>query len=78
MATVIDALLVTLGLDSSAFKKGAKEVSKTQQALATQTRQEAKEREHLENKASEAQRARAKELERQDMRFAAQANSGGF
>ncbi len=65
MPTVIDALLVTLGLDSSDFKKGAKEVKKETASLSADERRAAKERELAEKKAAAAQTQRAKELHRQ-------------
>ncbi len=65
MATIIDSLLVTLGLDATKFKRGAAEVSKAQKNLADQTKREGKERETIDRKAEEAQTRRAKEFERQ-------------
>ncbi|MHB8550157.1 MAG: hypothetical protein ACYDB8_04205, partial [Acidiferrobacterales bacterium] len=65
MATVIDALLVTLGLDSSDFKKGTKEVKKETASMSADERRAAKERELAEKKAAAAQTKRAEELRQQ-------------
>ncbi|MDB5777612.1 MAG: hypothetical protein JWP38_3745 [Herbaspirillum sp.] len=61
--TVIDALLVTLGLDSSGFKKGSDDASKAQKKLGDQAAQTAKAVEQQEKKLADAQAKRAKELE---------------
>lgn len=63
MATIIDSLLVTLGLDASAFKKGSKEVEKAQNDLDKDFKRSSKERDLAEKKAADAQKKRAKEVE---------------
>ena len=70
MATVIDALLVTLGLDASGFKTGTKEVAKEQEKLGKLLKTDSKERERLEKKAERAQSERAKALEKQGKKAA--------
>jgi hypothetical protein len=65
MATVIDSLLVTLGLDASAFKKGNQEVQKTQKDFVALTKKGNKDLSELDSKAA-AQRAKnAKEMQAQ-------------
>jgi hypothetical protein len=63
MATVIDALLVTLGLDSSGFKKGADDAAKAQSKLTDAANQTGKAIDKQEKALSEAQVKRAKELD---------------
>lgn len=63
MATVLDSLLVTLGLDPSGYKKGAAEVEKTSDALEAQRARHEKARDVADKKAGDAQRKRAKEME---------------
>lgn len=65
MPTVIDSLLVTLGLDSTAFKKGSKDVEEAQKKLGKQAKRQSKEREQEQKKAGKAQSERAKQLQRQ-------------
>jgi len=65
MATVIDALLVTLGLDSSGYKTGADQVAKEQAKLEKLLKKDSKEREQIDKKASDAQRKRAEAFEKQ-------------
>lgn len=65
MATVIDSLLVTLGLDSSKFKSGINDASKAQKALAAQTRSSTKEQLVLDKKRDDAQAKHAKALSEQ-------------
>ena len=65
MATVIDSLVVTLGLDSAEFKKGANDVEQAQEKLGKNTKREAKQRETAEKKADHAQKQRSKNLQRQ-------------
>ena len=63
MATVIDALLVTLGLDATGFTKGADAATKAQKKLTDGAASGAKSIEQVEKKLSDAQAARAKEME---------------
>lgn len=70
MATIIDALLVTLGLDASQFKKGAKEVEKEQDHLTKQAKRDSKERETIDRKRADAEKKRAKELQHQQKQTA--------
>ena len=63
MATVIDSLLVTLGLDASDFTKNADAAEKAQKKLAAQAGASAKDTEKHEKKLAAAQAARAKELD---------------
>jgi hypothetical protein len=74
MATVIDALLVTLGLDSSGFKKGADDAAKAQSKLTDAANQTGKAIDKQEKALSEAQVKRAKEL---DVRSKAMAQGFG-
>jgi hypothetical protein len=61
--TVIDALLVTLGLDASQFTKGADAATKAQAKLTAGAAAGAKDVEQMEKKLAAAQVARAKEME---------------
>jgi hypothetical protein len=63
MPTIIDSLIVSLGLDSTEFKKGADQATKAQDKLAKQSKQSVKEISEQEKKLAEAQMARAKEWE---------------
>ncbi len=63
--TVIDALLVTLGLDSSEFTKGTEKAKKAQESLAAQSKKDAKENEEIQNKAAKAQKERADKFKKQ-------------
>jgi membrane-bound lytic murein transglycosylase B len=63
VATVIDALLVTLGLDASGFKKGSDEAQAAQAKLSEQAAKSGKAIELQEKKLSDAQIKRAKELD---------------
>ena len=65
MATVIDSLLVTLGLDATKFKTGSVEVGKAQKNLANQNRVDAKERQEIDKKRDTEQRKHAKALNEQ-------------
>lgn len=65
MATVIDALLVTLGLDASAFKTGTIEAAKQQSKLENLLKKDSKERTELDKKAADAQKKRAEQFEKQ-------------
>ncbi len=65
MATVIDALLVTLGLDASGFKAGTIQAEKQQEKLHKVLTKSAKERSEIDKKASEAQAKRAKAFKEQ-------------
>ncbi len=70
MATIIDSLMVTLGLDPSQFKKGMEESGKAQEGFAEKGRKISKERQALDKKAVEAQRKQAKEFELQGKKAA--------
>lgn len=63
MATIIDSLLVTLGLDRSEFKKGVKEVESIQKGMKNQANKDAKERQEIDKKTGEAQTKNAKNLQ---------------
>lgn len=65
MATVIDSLLVTLGLDASAFKKGNQEVQKSQKDFVALTKKGNKELSDLDSKAAAARAKNAKEMQAQ-------------
>jgi hypothetical protein len=70
MATVIDALLVTLGLDASGYKSGTDEVAKQQAKLEKLLKKDAKERTELDKKAERAQKLRAEAFEKQGKKAA--------
>lgn len=70
MATIVDALLVTLGLDDSEFKKGSDEVAKAQKKISDTAGQSARQIEQQEKKLSDAQAKRAKELEARSKQIA--------
>lgn len=59
---VIDALVVTLGLDAEGFKKGTKEAEQAQESFTKKTQQDSKKREQQSKKASEAETKRAKQF----------------
>lgn len=63
MATIIDSLLVTLGLDSSGFKKGTEDAKKAQESLDKEFQHSGKERERLDKKAADAQKKRTQQIE---------------
>ena len=63
MATVIDALLVTLGLDATQFTKGVDASTKAQAKLTAGAAAGARDVEQLEKKLAAAQVTRAKEME---------------
>lgn len=63
MANVLDSLLVTIGLDAGAFKKGAAEVAKASEGLESQRQRHEKARADADKKNSDAQRRNAKEIE---------------
>lgn len=65
MATVIDALLVTLGLDASGYKSGTADVERQQSKLSKLMQKDAKERTALDKKAEHAQKKRADAFEKQ-------------
>lgn len=65
MPTIIDAFMVTFGLDPAAFKKGAAEVTKEQAKLTAGATASAKEIDQVEKKLTTAQIARGKELDAQ-------------
>lgn len=66
MATVIDALLVTLGLDSSGFKKGAAEAKRSQADMTAAQKKHAKEMDELNRKENAAREKRQKEINEQN------------
>ena len=68
--TVIDALLVTLGLDASNFSKGADAVDKGQKKISAQAGASAKAIEQQEKKLADAQKKRAQELEARSKQIA--------
>lgn len=70
MATVIDALLVTLGLDSKDFGKGINEAKNAQKSLSDQLKRESKERGQIDSKAAQAQKKRVDEIHAQAKRTA--------
>lgn len=63
MATVIDSLLVTLGLDPSGFRRGTDEALRAQNELAEQTRRQNAALSEQERKNAAAQKARAQEIQ---------------
>ncbi|MGZ8442537.1 MAG: phage tail tip lysozyme [Candidatus Binatia bacterium] len=63
MATVIDSLLVTLGLDPSGFRRGTDEAIRAQDELTEQTRRQNTALDEQEKKNAAAQRARAQEIQ---------------
>lgn len=62
-ATVIDALIVTLGLDPKAFKKGSAEAAKAQQALEKNVKDSTKRISDAEKKADDEKARRDREAE---------------
>ena len=63
MATVIDALLVTLGLDASNFSKGVEQAEKSQEKISAAAKKAEKERLEIEKKEKAARDQRAKEVD---------------
>lgn len=63
MSTVIDSLLVTLGLDSSGLKTGYKDASKAQTDFKNQTKKDSKERSDLDKKGGDAQKKQAQQIQ---------------
>jgi len=63
VATIIDSLLVTLGLDSSGFQKGVKGAEKAQDDLTKNTQKNAKERASTEKKVLDEERKRVKQFQ---------------
>jgi len=64
MATVIDELLVTLGLDPKGFKKGAQEVTDAEKQINKTAQETETKRKRLDKDQGERQRKNAKESER--------------
>lgn len=62
MATIVDALIVTLGLDAAAFKRGKAEATQTTKKLTAEELRAAKEIEARNKKAAESFRAVRNEL----------------
>lgn len=65
MATVIDSLLVTLGLDDKQFKQGTKEATKAQEEFAKKTEREGHRRERSEKKLHSERAKNTKQFVRQ-------------
>lgn len=65
MATVIDSLLVTLGLDSSNFKKGADEADKAQEKLTGRAKKDSKERRHIQDKEADERKKHHREFRKE-------------
>jgi hypothetical protein len=63
VATVIDELIVKLGLDSASFKQGSAEATKAQSGFVDQARRQGAELENINKKSAAAQTERAKELD---------------
>lgn len=63
MTTIVDALLVTLGLDVKGYKKGADEAEKAQKKLEDSSKKSAKKMTDEEKKLDEARKKQAKEQE---------------
>ncbi len=64
MATIIDSLLVTLGLDSSAYDKGAEKVKKSQEELASKIKKDSKEVEDASKKTADSQHRHAERFQK--------------
>ncbi|MDE1138196.1 MAG: hypothetical protein PW999_00785 [Paraburkholderia tropica] len=62
MATIVDALIVTLGLDATAFKRGKAEATQTTKKLTAEELRAAKEIEARNKKAADSFRAVRNEL----------------
>lgn len=65
MATVVDALVVTLGLDPAKYKRGTKEAEKTQQEFSRKTQDETRKRERMEKRIHTEQKKNNREFVRQ-------------
>jgi hypothetical protein len=63
VATVIDELIVKLGLDSASFKQGSAEATKAQSGFVDQARRQSAELENIDKKSAAARTERAKELD---------------
>jgi len=63
VATVIDSLLVTLGLDPSGFRRGTDEVRRAQDELTEQTRRQNSALSEQERKNAAAQKARTQDIQ---------------
>lgn len=63
MATVIDALLVTLGLDASNFSRGAKQAEDAQKKISDTSKKAEKERADIDRKTKAARDQQAKDTE---------------
>lgn len=63
MATVIDALLVTLGLDASNFSRGAKQAEDAQKKISDTSKKAEKERAEIDRKTKAARDQQAKDTE---------------
>lgn len=71
MATIIDSLIVTLGLDATGFKKGEREVAAGQGRITKNAVAGAAAVDNAEKKLSAAQKARAKEMDARARQVAA-------
>jgi hypothetical protein len=65
MATVIDSLLVTLGLDATNFKKGQADADKAQKDFVTKSKRSGKELSDLDSKAATQRAKNSKEMQAQ-------------
>ena len=74
MATIVDSLLVTLGLDVSGYKKGAKEVEKANKDVDGKTSKSRKKLSDEEKKLAEEQKKRAKEIDARNKAIAQSMN----
>ncbi len=63
MATVIDSLVVALGLDATKFHKGIKDSEKAHKLLTTRVEKDDKEREQSAHKLNDAEKKRHKEFQ---------------
>lgn len=70
MATIIDTLLVTLGLDSKDFEEGTKRAQETQAKLVSSLKKDDKARESQAKKTGEAEARRSKQFEEQGRKTA--------
>lgn len=62
--TIIDSLIVKLGLDSSEFKKGTAEADKATDTFTKKTKKQSKEQAELDRKSRKEQKERAKDVKK--------------
>jgi len=62
MATVIDALFVTLGMDAKAFKKGSEDAIKVSDKLTSESKKDTQKREQLSKKTAQQQKKHSQEF----------------